>query len=257
MRGSTARASTSTRGWCGRPRAGHDVELADALTGLQRASRARWGVFAAHFVEHLQPDDVARSSPRRPGCSRRAARSSPRRRTRVPVGAGYDFWRDPTHVRFYDPGCSRSSARRPAWRSSRPAPTRSTTPARRRATARGSRSRLSAAELCAAVQGRGASQRSTLIAARAPGCTGIRRTRSEGRTPTPGLAVDTPSGTSSVLEERLHTTQQELADLHRSKAAARAAVPLQRGLRRVARRRPEGRNQAVIRAPRHRSSYVN
>ena len=61
-------------------------------------------VFCAHFLEHLQPDAVARiyrgaARALRPGGTFVAA---------VPSAGslsvlGYDFWRDPTHVRFYDP----------------------------------------------------------------------------------------------------------------------------------------------------------
>ncbi|MCW2681769.1 MAG: hypothetical protein JWM62_3170 [Frankiales bacterium] len=85
--------------------AGHDVQLADALTGLRsRADGSAQGVFSAHFVEHLEPDaleDVVVESARvlAPGGVFVAA---------TPNAAclsvqGYDFWRDPTHVRFYDP----------------------------------------------------------------------------------------------------------------------------------------------------------
>ncbi len=85
--------------------AGHDVELADALTGLRRRPDASvHGVFSAHFAEHLSPQDlqdVVEQSARvlRPGGHFVAA---------TPNAAclsvlGHDFWRDPTHVRFYDP----------------------------------------------------------------------------------------------------------------------------------------------------------
>jgi hypothetical protein len=62
------------------------------------------GLFAAHFLEHLDAEtvqDIAREAARvlHPGGVFVAA---------VPNAAclsvlGYDFWRDPTHVRFYDP----------------------------------------------------------------------------------------------------------------------------------------------------------
>jgi SAM-dependent methyltransferase len=84
---------------------GHEVALADAvgyLEGVEPGSLG--GVFCAHFLEHLQPDDVARvyaaaAGALRPGGAFVAV---------VPSAAsmsvlGYDFWRDPTHVRFYDP----------------------------------------------------------------------------------------------------------------------------------------------------------
>ena len=85
--------------------AGHTVEYADALTGLRaRPDQSVRGVFSAHFVEHLVPDDVeavVRESARvlAPGGIFVAA---------TPNAAclsvlGHDFWRDPTHVRFYEP----------------------------------------------------------------------------------------------------------------------------------------------------------
>lgn len=84
---------------------GHEVELGDALAYLAEAEADSYGgVFAAHFVEHLHPDDVlalCRSA-------RRALRPGGRLVLVTPNAAshsvmGYDFWRDPTHVRFYDP----------------------------------------------------------------------------------------------------------------------------------------------------------
>lgn len=84
---------------------GHDVELGDALAFLAESEAGSYGgVFAAHFVEHLQPDDVlalCRSA-------RRALRPGGRLVLVTPNAAShsvmsYDFWRDPTHVRFYDP----------------------------------------------------------------------------------------------------------------------------------------------------------
>jgi SAM-dependent methyltransferase len=85
---------------------GHDVVLGDALEYLAQAQNDTYGgVFAAHFVEHLQPDDVlalCRSA-------KRALRPGGRLVLVTPNAAShsvmsYDFWRDPTHVRFYDPG---------------------------------------------------------------------------------------------------------------------------------------------------------
>jgi SAM-dependent methyltransferase len=84
---------------------GHAVQHADALTGLRsRADGSVQGVFSAHFVEHLQPDhlaEVVAESARvlAPGGHFVAA---------TPNAAclsvlGHDFWRDPTHIRFYDP----------------------------------------------------------------------------------------------------------------------------------------------------------
>ncbi|MCW2613083.1 MAG: hypothetical protein JWN08_77 [Frankiales bacterium] len=85
--------------------AGHVVELADALTGLRgHADDSLMGVFSAHFAEHLAPDDleaIIAESARvlAPGGVFVAA---------TPNAAclsvmGHDFWRDPTHVRFYEP----------------------------------------------------------------------------------------------------------------------------------------------------------
>ena len=85
--------------------AGHTVQLADALTGLKsRPADSVQGVFSAHFAEHLQPDDleaVVAESARvlAPGGHFIAA---------TPNAAclsvmGHDFWRDPTHIRFYEP----------------------------------------------------------------------------------------------------------------------------------------------------------
>ncbi len=85
--------------------AGLTVQLADAMTGLRsRPDDSARGIFSAHFVEHLDPDaleEVVAESARvlAPGGVFVAA---------TPNAAclsvmGHDFWRDPTHVRFYDP----------------------------------------------------------------------------------------------------------------------------------------------------------
>ena len=86
-------------------RAGHEVVLDDALAHLQALPESSLrGLFAAHFLEHLPApavqkvyDEAARVL--EPGGTFVAA---------VPNAAcmsvlGYDFWRDPTHIRFYDP----------------------------------------------------------------------------------------------------------------------------------------------------------
>jgi SAM-dependent methyltransferase len=84
---------------------GHRVAQADAIAYLeQQPAGSLGGVFCAHFLEHLVPDDVVRvyagaARALRPGGVFVAA---------VPHAGslsilGYDFWRDPTHVRFYDP----------------------------------------------------------------------------------------------------------------------------------------------------------
>lgn len=83
---------------------GLDVELGDALTALRaRPDDSLQGVVSAHFVEHLTPadaqtlvDEAARVLA--PGGTFLAA---------TPNAAclsvlGHDFWRDPTHVRPYD-----------------------------------------------------------------------------------------------------------------------------------------------------------
>ena len=85
--------------------AGHEVVLDDAVNHLRAlADQSINGLFAAHFLEHLPADEVAAVYVQayrvlRPGGVFVAA---------VPNAAclsvlGYDFWRDPTHVRFYDP----------------------------------------------------------------------------------------------------------------------------------------------------------
>jgi hypothetical protein len=85
--------------------AGHDVALDDAVAHLRTLpDGSLHGLFAAHFLEHLPAPVVQTvySEARRvlePGGMFVAA---------VPNAAclsvlGYDFWRDPTHVRFYDP----------------------------------------------------------------------------------------------------------------------------------------------------------
>jgi O-antigen chain-terminating methyltransferase len=82
-----------------------DVRLGDALDELDEAKPGSYGgVFSAHFVEHLQPDvleHVVAESARvlAPGGVFVAATPN--------AGClsvlGYDFWRDPTHIRFYEP----------------------------------------------------------------------------------------------------------------------------------------------------------
>lgn len=83
----------------------HKVDQGDAVAYLEQVEPGSLGgVFCAHFLEHLQPDAVARiyrgaARALRPGGTFVAA---------VPSAAtlsvlSYDFWRDPTHVRFYDP----------------------------------------------------------------------------------------------------------------------------------------------------------
>jgi SAM-dependent methyltransferase len=85
--------------------AGLRVSLTDAITAIeQRPDDSLRGVFSAHFAEHLPPDvleHVIAESARAlaPGGVFVAA---------TPNAAclsvlGHDFWRDPTHIRFYEP----------------------------------------------------------------------------------------------------------------------------------------------------------
>jgi SAM-dependent methyltransferase len=85
--------------------AGHEVVLGDAITHLEQVEPGSLGgVFCAHFLEHLEPADVARVY----AAAARALRPAAAFVAVVPSAAsfsvlGHDFWRDPTHVRFYDP----------------------------------------------------------------------------------------------------------------------------------------------------------
>lgn len=85
--------------------AGLAVRQGDAIADLeQRPDNSLRGVFSAHFAEHLQPDvleHVINQGARvlAPGGVFIAA---------TPNAAclsvlGHDFWRDPTHIRFYEP----------------------------------------------------------------------------------------------------------------------------------------------------------
>ncbi|HYY81551.1 MAG TPA: class I SAM-dependent methyltransferase [Actinomycetes bacterium] len=85
---------------------GLEVTLGDAVELLhaERPPGPYGGVFCAHFVEHLDPDQVARLL----AGVRRVLRPGGRFVAVTPNPACYsvlshDFWRDPTHVRFYDP----------------------------------------------------------------------------------------------------------------------------------------------------------
>jgi SAM-dependent methyltransferase len=84
---------------------GHRVALGDALAHLRAVpDGGLGGLFAAHFLEHLQAEVVG-------ALYREAARALRPGGVFVAVTPnaaclsvlGYDFWRDPTHVRFYDP----------------------------------------------------------------------------------------------------------------------------------------------------------
>jgi SAM-dependent methyltransferase len=84
---------------------GLQVTLGDAIADLERrADNSLGGVFSAHFAEHLQPEvleHLIAESARvlAPGGTFIAATPN--------AGClsvlGHDFWRDPTHVRFYEP----------------------------------------------------------------------------------------------------------------------------------------------------------
>jgi SAM-dependent methyltransferase len=84
---------------------GHDARLDDALAFLRAVPDASLGgLFAAHFLEHL-PAEIAQSLYTE---AVRALRPGGVFVAVTPNAAclsvlGYDFWRDPTHVRFYDP----------------------------------------------------------------------------------------------------------------------------------------------------------
>lgn len=83
---------------------GFDVRLGDALEGLRAtADGSLGGIFSAHFVEHLQPDDVAtvvRESARALAPGGHFVAATPNAACLSVMG--HDFWRDPTHVRFYE-----------------------------------------------------------------------------------------------------------------------------------------------------------
>jgi SAM-dependent methyltransferase len=85
--------------------AGLDVRLGDALDGLRTAGDGSLGtVFSAHFVEHLQPEvvaDVVREAARALAPGGHFVAATPNAACQAVMG--YDFWRDPTHVRFYEP----------------------------------------------------------------------------------------------------------------------------------------------------------
>lgn len=85
---------------------GHDVRYGDAVEHLhtEAAPGSLGGVFSAHFLEHLHPAQVERVV----SGARRALRPGGVFVAAVPNPAClavlcYDFWKDPTHVRFYDP----------------------------------------------------------------------------------------------------------------------------------------------------------
>jgi SAM-dependent methyltransferase len=84
--------------------AGLAVTHGDAVGHLEkRAGDSLGGIFSAHFAEHLQPDElehVVAESARvlAPGGVFVAATPNAGSLSVL----GYDFWRDPTHIRFYE-----------------------------------------------------------------------------------------------------------------------------------------------------------
>lgn len=93
---------------------GHEVELGDAIEYLRALpDDSLGGLFAAHFLEHLAAPDVQ-------DLYVEAARVLCEGGVFVAVVPNaaclsvltVDFWRDPTHVRFYDPGLLQFFARR-------------------------------------------------------------------------------------------------------------------------------------------------
>ena len=83
---------------------GLDVVAGDAVEYLHTAEPGSFtGVFSAHFLEHLQPDTVERLL----AGVKRVLAPGGRFVSATPNPACYavlshDFWRDPTHIRFYD-----------------------------------------------------------------------------------------------------------------------------------------------------------
>jgi SAM-dependent methyltransferase len=84
---------------------GHDVVLADALDFVadEAQSNRFGGVFCAHVVEHLQPEEAARlfegiKQTLRPGGTFVVVAPNPA----CYAVLTHDFWSDPTHIRFYD-----------------------------------------------------------------------------------------------------------------------------------------------------------
>ena len=86
-------------------RDGLDVRLGDALEAVRTAADGSLGgVFSAHFVEHLPAEAVAELVQE----SARALAPGGHFVAATPNAAcwsvmGHDFWRDPTHIRFYEP----------------------------------------------------------------------------------------------------------------------------------------------------------
>jgi SAM-dependent methyltransferase len=84
---------------------GLDVIIGDAVEWLHTDAEpgSFTGVFSAHFMEHLHPDTVERML----AGVRRVLAPGGRFVSATPNPACYavlshDFWRDPTHIRFYD-----------------------------------------------------------------------------------------------------------------------------------------------------------
>lgn len=85
--------------------AGLRVRHGDAIAALeQRPDNSLRGVFSAHFAEHLEPDvleQVVAESARALSSGGVFIAATPNAACQSVMG--HDFWRDPTHVRFYEP----------------------------------------------------------------------------------------------------------------------------------------------------------
>jgi SAM-dependent methyltransferase len=85
--------------------AGLHVTHGDAIRAVeQRPDDSLRGIFSAHFAEHLQPDVLEHLIAE----SARALSPGGVFIAATPNAAclsvlGHDFWRDPTHIRFYEP----------------------------------------------------------------------------------------------------------------------------------------------------------
>jgi SAM-dependent methyltransferase len=177
--------------------AGLQVEPGDALDWLRsRGTASAAGVFCAHFAEHLAPDalqQVVAEAARVLAPGGVLVIATPNAASLSVLG--HDFWRDPTHVRPYDPQllaffCAQAGLE-VVETAENPRNAGGTPPGTAAGTAHVD------PEL-----------RAELVAA----MSGLARTRRGAGDPdSPWHVVGHFLG---VLEERLRATQQELADLH-------------------------------------------
>ena len=187
--------------------AGLDVRQGDALHELRRRDAGSVaGVFSAHFAEHLAPDLLEQvvAEAARVLCPGGVFVAATPNAACLSV-LGHDFWRDPTHVRPYDPQllafyCAKAglevveTAENPRNVGGPPP-----------GTATG-----------------GAHVDPELRADVAAAMSGLARTRRGADDPdSPWHVV---GHFLAVLEERLRATQQELADLHAAHAALLARL---------------------------------